>query len=199
MLSVEVEGATYLSLSWADVEEYASDLAERIHTSYQPDTLLAVMKGGAIVGVLVADRLGIGRVYTVNLRSYERVGLREGVEVYQKPPKECIGGKRVLIVDDIVDSGQSLTTVIQLAREYGAKDVRSATLLMKEGSMFMPDYYLRKVRGWVFYPWEVREACEEIYVKIGDVEKAKEILTAGLGFPQREVDKMLARVMRRVG
>jgi len=199
MLSVDLEGATYLSLSWAEVEGYASDMAERIHNSHQPDTLLAVMKGGAVIGVLVADRLSISKVYTVNLRSYEKVGLRRGVEVYQKPPKECIWGKRVLIVDDIVDSGQSLTTVVQLTREYGAKEVRSATLLVKEGTTYVPDYYLQKVRGWVFYPWEVREACEEIYAKICDVERAKEILSAGLGFPQREVDKMLAKVKQYVG
>jgi len=195
MLSVDVEGTTYLSLSWAEVEEYASDLAERIHGTYQLDTLLAVMKGGAVVGVLVADRLSVGKIYTVSLRSYMKVGLRGGVEVYQKPPKECIEGKRVLIVDDIVDSGQSLTTVIQLTREYGAKEVRSATLLIKESSECIPEYYSHKVRGWVFYPWEVREACEEIYAKIGDVERAKKILTAGLGFPQREVDRILAKVM----
>jgi len=194
-LSVEVEGTTYLSLSWAEVEEYTSDLAERIHSTYKPDTLLAVMKGGAVIGVLVADRLSISRVYTVNLRSYEKVGLRGGVEVYQKPSKESIWAKRVLIVDDIVDSGQSLTTVIRLTREYGAKEVRSATLLIKESSEFIPDYYSHRVRGWVFYPWEVREACEEIYAKIGDVERAKKILTAGLGFPQREVDKILAKVI----
>mgnify|MGYP000679637245 CR=1 FL=1 len=195
MLSVEVDGTTYLSLSWAEVEKYASDLAEHIHSSYKPDTLLAVMKGGAVVGVLVADRLRVGRIYTVNLRSYEKVGLRRGVEIYQKPPEECIEGKRVLIVDDIVDSGQSLSTVIQLTRELGAEEVRSATLLVKERSTYVPDYYLQRVRGWVFYPWEVREACEEIYAKIGNVEEAKKILTAGLGFPQREVDKILAMVM----
>jgi len=195
MLSVEVEGTTYLSLSWAEVEKYTSDLSEQIHSTYKLDTLLVVMKGGAVVGVLVADRLNISRIYTVSLRSYEKVGLRGGVEVYQKPPKECIEDKRVLIVDDIVDSGQSLTTVIQLTREYGAKDVRSATLLIKESAECIPDYYSHKVRGWVFYPWEVREACEEIYAKTSSVERAKKILTAGLGFPQREVERILAKVM----
>jgi len=194
MLSVEVEGTTYLSLSWAEVEGYASDLAEHINSTYKLDTLLAVMKGGAVVGVLVADRLSIGRIYTVSLKSYEKVGLRRDVEVYQKPPKECIEGKRVLIVDDIVDSGQSLTTVTQLTRKYGAKEVRSATLLIKESSECIPDYYSHRVRGWVFYPWEVREACEEIYAKVGSVERAKKILTADLGFPRREVDKILAKV-----
>lgn len=195
MLSVDVDGATYLSLSWAEVEGYASDLAERIHSTYQPATLLAVMKGGAVVGVLVADRLRFSRVYTVNVRSYEKVGLRSGVDVYQKPPKECLLGKRVLVVDDIVDSGKSLSTVIQVASRYGAKEVRSAALLVKEWSKHMPDFYLQKVRGWVFYPWEVREACEEIYGKTRSIERSKKILTTDLGFPQREIERVLAKVM----
>ena len=198
MLSVEVGGTIYHSMSWAEVEEYASDLAEKIHHVYQPDTLLAVMKGGSIVGVLMADRLGVSRIYTVNMRSYEKVGLRGKVEMYQKPPRGCIEGKQILAVDDIVDSGQSLSTVIQLIRRYGAKDVRSAVLLVKEGSRYIPDFFTQKVKGWVFYPWEVREACEEIYAKTGSIEKAQKILTADLGFQRKQIKRTLAKVRKLV-
>lgn len=194
MLSIEVEGTTYHSLSWTEVEDYTSDLAEKIHIIYQPSTLLAVMKGGAVVGVLMADRLGVGRIYTVNVRSYVKVGARGKVEVYQEPPRECIEGKQILTVDDIVDSGQSLSTITQLIRRYGAKDVRSAVLLVKEESRYIPDFFVQKVKGWVFYPWEVREACEEIYAKTGSIEEAQKILTADLGFKRKQIRMVLAKV-----
>lgn len=194
MFSVHVADTTYLSLSWDEVEEYVSDLAERIRSVYQPDTILAVMKGGGVIGVLLADRLGVGRVYTANIRSYEKAMSRGELDIYQKPPKEPLSGKRVLVVDDIVDSGQSLSTVMQLTELCGASDARSATLLVKEHSPYIPDFYIKKVEGWVFYPWEVREACEEIYSKTGSIEIAEKILISDLKFSNKEVKRILEKL-----
>ncbi len=194
MLSVDVADATYLSLSWGEFEEYASELAELVYSNYQPNTILAVMKGGAVVGALLADRLRIGRLYTVNIRSYLKAGSRGELDIYQKPPRGCVAGKRVLVVDDIVDSGQSLSTVMQLIQPNRPKEVRSAAMLVKEESTYIPDFYIKKVRGWVFYPWEVREACEEIYSKTKSVKNTEKILVADLKFSKKEVKRVLERL-----
>ncbi|MEM3651660.1 MAG: phosphoribosyltransferase family protein [Nitrososphaerales archaeon] len=194
MLSVHVADVTYLSLGWDEVEDYVSELAERVYSVYQPNTLLAVMRGGAIVGVMLADRLGVRRVCTVNLRFYEKPEVRGVLDIYQKPPMECISNNVVLVIDDIVDTGQSLSAVMHLRALRRAKEVRSSALLVKEHSTYMPDFYIRKVEGWVFYPWEVREACEEIYSKICSINEAKKILINGLGFSQKAVEQVLGRL-----
>ncbi|MFN3621925.1 MAG: phosphoribosyltransferase [Nitrososphaerales archaeon] len=194
MFSVDVADVAYLSLGWEEVEDYVSELAERIYSVYQPNTLLAVMRGGVVVGVMLADRLGVRRVYTVNLRSYEKPKVRGALDIYQKPPIESISNKVVLVIDDIVDSGQSLSAVMQLIELKRAKEVRSSALLVKYHSKYIPDFYVKKVKGWVFYPWEVREACEEIYSKIGNVEEAEKILINGLGFSKKSVEQVLKQL-----
>lgn len=194
MLTVNVADTTYLSFTWDEVEDYASELAEQIRKVYQPHTILAVIRGGAVVGVLLADRLGVGKIYTVNLRSYDKPEARGAVKIYQKPPVECISDRKVLIVDDIVDSGQSLSTVIQLIEQNRPEEVRSAALLVKEHSTYTPDFYVKKVKGWVFYPWEVREACEEIYSKTSNIKDAKKILIYDLGFSEKEVNRILEQI-----
>ncbi len=197
MHSITISGSRYLSLSWSEVEECTSDLAESIKQAYIPESILAVLKGGAVIGALLADRLKISRLYTIGVRSYRHVASKGSIEVYQQPPEESISGRRVLVVDDIVDTGQTLTAIHSILKQYKPSILKTASLLLKEHSGYTPDYYVKTVQGWVFYPWELKEAAEEIQAKTQSPEEARKILATQLGFPGSEVDRALKHTLRR--
>ena len=68
-------------------------------------------------------------------------GLEDGVAI------------RVLVVDDVLDSGESAKQVLDEVRARGASVVKMATLQIKSYSSFHPDYYVEERFNWLFYPW----------------------------------------------
>ena len=64
----------------------------------------------------------------------------------------ALGGKRVLLVDDVSDSGRTLAKVVALIRDEGA-DVRTATLYTKSHTVLEPDYDHRRTDDWIVFPW----------------------------------------------
>jgi hypoxanthine phosphoribosyltransferase len=61
-------------------------------------------------------------------------------------------GRRVLLVDDVADSGRTLALAVALLRDRGA-DVRSVTVYTKPGSIATPDYSWRETDLWIDFPW----------------------------------------------
>jgi hypothetical protein len=74
-------------------------------------------------------------------------------------------GKKVLLVDDIADSGRSLAVAKDYITKKGAKEVRTATLHYKPESASKPDYFVVTTTAWVVYPWERHEMERELEKK----------------------------------
>ena len=70
-----------------------------------------------------------------------------------------------LLVDDVSDSGRTLQVAIDLARLYGAREVRTATLYIKKKTMLVPDYFVEEVDRWIVFPWEYGEVIRELALK----------------------------------
>ncbi len=91
---------------------------------------------------------------TLNVEFYTGVGATlEEPQVL--PPALDVNelmGKRVLVVDDVADSGKTLLLVLQLLTEQGA-DVRSAVLYTKPTSIVVPDYTWQNTSAWIMFPW----------------------------------------------
>jgi hypothetical protein len=73
-----------------------------------------------------------------------------------------IKGKRVLLVDDIADTGTSLLAAKKHMEEKGASAVRIACIHRKPGSALEPDYYVMTSGAWIVYPWEMHEMEHEL-------------------------------------
>ncbi len=142
------------------------ELAARIYASgYRPDVILVLWRGGTPVGIVVHEFLlykGVETYHTaVKAVSYT------GIEKRTKPTVEhmdavlaTIGdGSRILVVDDIFDTGNTIKEVLAL---LGRKtdDIKFATLYYKEGTNetdLEPDFYLRKTRRWIVFPHELMD------------------------------------------
>lgn len=146
--------------TWAEIDTLCHRLAAHIDEPF--DALVAILRGGAVPGVILANALGIETMMGIKVVQQGQVsgaGKGEGAYRAEKgvitvPLNDVnLTGKRVLVVDDVLDSGESAQVVLDEMRRRGAAVVRLATLQVKSYSRLRPDYYVEEKTNWLFYPW----------------------------------------------
>jgi xanthine phosphoribosyltransferase len=127
------------------------DLTQKIDEPF--DTIIGIARGGLSMAQLLSEYYNIRRVYTLNTIGYDGQEKREGVEVFALPPLDA-STKRVLIVDDIVDSGETLEEVLSLLENaYPHIIFYSATIFYKKSAKIAPTWFIREPKGWVDFFW----------------------------------------------
>ncbi|MEM4347575.1 MAG: phosphoribosyltransferase family protein, partial [Candidatus Altiarchaeota archaeon] len=83
------------------------------------------------------------------------------------PIKKNLSGKKVLLVDDLTDTGESMLLAKNHVYELNAEEVKTATLIHKEQSSFKPDFYAKKIEKWVWVilPWNIYEDLTNLISK----------------------------------
>ncbi|SEC03381.1 hypothetical protein SAMN04489806_2422 [Paramicrobacterium humi] len=142
-------------LGWDDFGEAARDLARTVHASgFAPDIVVAVARGGLLLAGAVAYALGTKSCGSINVEFYTDIDktLPEPVLLPPALDAPALSGKRVLLVDDVSDSGRTLRLVVDILTGHGA-DVRSVTLYSKPRTVLEPDYVWRRTDKWITFPW----------------------------------------------
>ena len=143
-------------LSWAEYGNLTEALAEKVRSSQkQFDLVVGIARGGMPVAMVVSDHLGV-RVDFINVKSYDGVGTR-GTPRILSTLTEAVKGKKVLLVDDLVDQGDTLRTVKDYLNQQGPQLLESAVLFKKPWSKVEPDFFLEVVDKWVVFPFELSE------------------------------------------
>ena len=116
-------------------------------------------------------------------------------------------GKKVLVVDDITDTGESMRISVDYVKTLNPSEVRTAALRHIEGSKFKPDYYAEKITWrWVIFPWNfVEDLCNLVEKVQSEVDKPSDtkLLKAKLkeyfkvDVDEETVREILAEVDRR--
>ncbi len=152
-----------LVATWEDIHVGSLKLASMsLQDGYMPDVIVGVLRGGYIVARIVADALGVNDIGVVEVKFYK--GIEEQAErpVITQPLTIEIRGRKVLIVDDVVDSGRTLEVVSEQVRLRGAAEVRTAALYYKPRSIIKPDYLVVETEKWILFPWELGEFVREL-------------------------------------
>ncbi len=186
--------------SWDYIYGLCIQVTDQIRRSkYKPDLIVAVSRGGWIPGRVLSDILEMPKVATIKVEYYEDIyKTRSKPEITQPLPID-ISGKRVLLVDDIADSGRSLELVKNHLLGRGAADVKTCTLYHKPWSVVIPDFTGRKTDAWVCFPHEIFETMRKIHMKLKKQEKTRKeierkLLSMGIKPPL--VRKFLSQVQR---
>ena len=149
-LSVERE-----ILQWADFADASRQLATAVRASgFDPDVVIAIARGGLLLAGAISYALGTKNCGSINVEFYTGVNERLPQPVLSAPMLDApaLAGKRVLVVDDVSDSGHTLALVVGMLSEE-ASEVRSATLYTKPRTVLVPDYTWRTTDGWIIFPW----------------------------------------------
>lgn len=157
----------YVYVSWGEAVRLSYRLAEVVvRSGYTPDVVVGVSRGGLIPARIVSDVVGVDDVYSIKA-SLWGVGGKVSDDVLLHRVELPVGDKKVLVVDDVVDSGLTLTRVVEYVKLFKPVDVRTAVLHVKPSSKYLPDYYVSKldVWVWVIYPWTLHEVIYSILYK----------------------------------
>ena len=162
--------AEYKYVSWPEYGKLAEALAEKVRSSGKRfDLVVGIARGGMPVAMVVSDHLDV-RIDFINVKSYFGIGERGTPKILSTLTDE-IAGKNILIVDDLVDQGDTMKVVEGYLSGQGPKLLEVAVLFKKPWTRFEPDYYLEVVDRWVVFPFE-RSEVNRLRIANGDVSGA---------------------------
>ena len=150
--NVEIEKEV---LGWLEFGEAARHLArDVVHSDFNPEVVIAIARGGLLLAGAIAYALDVKSCGALNVEFYSGVNERLPAPIMLPPmlDEPSLAGKRVLLVDDVSDSGRTLAMVVELLRAAGA-DVRSVCLYSKPGTALEPDFTWRRTSRWIAFPW----------------------------------------------
>jgi len=142
-------------LSWAEFGGAARALAQQVaDDGYEPDVVLSIARGGMLVGAALGYALDVKNTWTMNVEFYTGVDERLDVPMILPPVPELVDlrAERMLIADDVADTGETLTLVKDFCARKVA-DVRCAVLYEKPRSMVKCEYVWRRTDMWIDFPW----------------------------------------------
>src|SRR5438093_13678364 len=142
-------------MTWGELGAGARYLAEAIHADgYRPDLILGIARGGLLVAGALSYALDVKNTFTMNVEFYTGIDERLPVPMLLPPvpPLVDLHDSRMLIADDVADTGQPLALVKGFcASQVG--EVRAAVLYEKPRSIVNCEYVWRRTELWIDFPW----------------------------------------------
>ena len=188
---------SFIAPSWQYIEDLSFKLYMLIRRSnFRPNLLAGISRGGLVPARIISD-LYLAENTKVTL-SIMQVGFYSGINKKQKQPiiyqdlPGHIYGKKVLLIDDVADSGIS----IEFAKTYLAmkkpQEVKVGTLYYKPFSKVVPDYYVDETTSWIVFPHERYEFMNEHFMK-GEMSNSqlKDFFLTQVGIDPSSVENFL--------
>lgn len=147
-----LQGMGVLELSWEVFGELSRALAVNVARDFDPEIIIGIVTAGVIPGAVIASILRRD-FFTL------KITRRSGMERVHEHPKLLTAapnqarGKRVLIVDEICTTGETLRMALAAVRAVSPAEVRTATSFVKSGG-FTPDFYAVETDATVIFPWD---------------------------------------------
>jgi hypoxanthine phosphoribosyltransferase len=137
-------------IGWAAFGEVARGFAAAIAQRFRPDVVVGVAKGGVFVGGALAASLG-AEFYPVRIEKRRRDASPLPEAIVELPN---LSRKKALVVDDVAASGATLAKARALARKAGAREVRTAALVVRPRGGARPDFSVLETDELVLFGWD---------------------------------------------
>lgn len=142
-------------LGWEQFGEASRELARMVaDDGYEPEMILSIARGGLCIGGALGYALAVKNTYTMNVEFYTGVDERLEVPRILPPAPDFVdlGQAKLLIVDDVADTGHTLKSVHDFcAGKVG--EVRTAVIYEKSHSVVQCDYVWKRTDLWINFPW----------------------------------------------
>ena len=156
-------------LSREEIYRMTEKNAEKIKRSgFKPEVIVGVARGGWVHARILCDFLRVKELYSIKVshwgitasRDQEGARLEQGLGISLK-------GKKVLVVDDITDTGQSLELAKSHVLSKEPEELKTATLMHIRGAGYIPDFFAEEVEwAWMIFPWNYWEDIENLIEKM---------------------------------
>jgi len=184
--------------SWEQIYESLLNLANRIRENdFKADVIVGVSRGGWPPARIMSDLLENPELANVRAEFYLGVAKTKGDPVITQPVSTSVTDKKVLIVDEVADTGKSLRLVKSHLEEQGATEVKIMTIYYKPWSIVVPDWYAKETSRWIVFPWERKETVRQVLEEYRDqgksVDEAVEKLVRS-GLSRKLVDRFIREI-----
>lgn len=171
------ENINYLTPSWADMNQLAFKIAKQaIAQNSQFDRIITLAKGGWPLTRSLVDFLDVKEVASIGVKFYAGINKRlSKPQIYQDIPVN-IAGEKVLLFDDVADTGESLKFVQSYLLKKGVAAVQTAALFYKPHSVLKPDFYGAETSAWIIFPYDLVDSIKILGKKWLDQGLKKEAL-----------------------
>jgi len=185
--------------SWDEIYNMLLNLADKIRRDgFNPDIIVGVSRGGWPPARIMSDLLDNQELANIRVEFYVDVAETRKEPVITQPLSVSVEGKRVLVMDDVADTGMSLRLVRSHVEGRGAREIKTATIYYKPWSVIKPEYYERETRKWVIFPWERKETVRKVIQRCRregiPIEEAKRKLIKG-GLDPNLVERFINDVL----
>jgi len=192
-------------MDWELFYNLAKRVAEKIKASgYRPDFVVGLARGGWVLARVLCDLLGVKDLVSLKVEHWGVTATPDGRARLKYPFRIDLSGRRVLVVDDITDTGESMRLATEYVEKLNPAEIRTATLRHIEGSKFVPDYYGDEITWrWVIFPWNFTEDLCNIVPKVAgecaDIEELRRRLKEDykIDIDEERLSEVLAELDRR--
>ena len=143
------------SLSWQAFGEASRELAKAIAADgFEPDLILSIARGGLFLAGSLGYARAVKNLHVMNVEFYDGVGTTLDMPVMLPPVPSAVdfSAKKVLIADDVADSGKTIELVRSFIKDH-VEDVRTAVIYEKPRSLIRCDYVWKHTDRWINFPW----------------------------------------------
>lgn len=171
-------------MDWNYFYNLAREVANKINSSgYKPDIIVGLARGGWVLARILCDFVGIKDLVSLKVEHWGVTATPDGTAKLKHPLNVDLTGKKVLVVDDITDTGESMRVTVEYLKSLNPSEIRTASLQHLTCAKFKADYVGEVLPWrWVIFPWNFTEdmctlipkACKCLNVDLdGDVDVTK--------------------------
>ncbi len=143
------------NLTWEGFGQASRELAKAIAADgFEPDLILSIARGGLFLAGSLGYALAVKNLHVMNVEFYDGVGTTLDMPVMLPPVPSAVdfSRKKVLIADDVADSGRTIELVHTFIKDH-VDDVRSVVIFEKPRSVIKCDYVWKRTDLWINFPW----------------------------------------------
>lgn len=133
-------------MNWKEFDKEIRKLGEKV--TFKPDAVIGIVRGGVIPATVLANLLKVKKFYVIKMRHVGEEGRRVKGDFAPN-----VFEKKILLVEDMLETGKSLAAAKKYLEEKGA-EVKTAALYTMPKSEIVPDFSLKKIPAVVPFPWE---------------------------------------------
>ena len=146
-------------MDWNYFYNLAREVANQINSSgYKPDIIVGLARGGWVLARVLCDFVGVKDLVSLKVEHWGVTATPDGTAKLKHPLNVDLTGKKVLVVDDITDTGESMRVTVEYLKSLNPAEIRTASLQHLTCAKFKADYVGEVLPWrWVIFPWNFTE------------------------------------------
>jgi hypoxanthine phosphoribosyltransferase len=187
--------------TWNQIYDMLIELADKIRASeFKPDIIVGISRGGWLPARVLSDLLENPYITSVTAEFYVGIYETDHEPRLTQPIPVSVFDKKILLVDDVSDTGKSAVLIRDYLQREGVKETRILTLYYKPWSKVTPDFYSKETSDWIVFPWEIKETLTKLVKKCKETKEPFEIAVSSLiksGVNKVLIERLLSELSDR--